>query len=395
MKAGVMSRYPHALCVDMESAVLMEGWHPLIIRGISDYADSHYNWNWVIYASAAAAAVAKSVIEMLYIRDQQMFLRRRGSDDRPPAGEHKQIRVYHYHMDLRRYSDTTKAGTSHANATRVSLQQNWNDEIVEADEPMRGQPGTQMTSFQSAHELSDLSRGPLSDDQVPPPPAPPTEAVVPATSNSFQEILPQHRPVDDPKTFPDPNAHRGNSAPPEVSTTTTVPDSQSAVSKPPPDELFRLSQAEYRVLDATNLVGKGVDVKAKDKHGNTPLHYSVKRNDTSLTRKLLDVEPSLASERNLDGETPLHLCAQLLTRESFAHAKLLLSLGVHCNPNIIDATDQTALDYTIGKHPTEFRKEMLKLLLAVGATWPSSGSRYTEYTDVHSKHVQPHGQTET
>jgi nucleoside phosphorylase len=92
-KAELMGRHPHALCVDMESAVLMEGWHPLIIRGISDYTDSHYNWNWVEYASAAAAAVAKSVIEMLYIRDQQTFPRHRGSVDRPPAGEHRQLRL--------------------------------------------------------------------------------------------------------------------------------------------------------------------------------------------------------------------------------------------------------------------------------------------------------------
>lgn len=394
-KAELMGRHPHALCVDMESAVLMEGWHPLIIRGISDYADSHYNWNWVKYASAAAAAVAKGVIEMLYIRDQQTFPRHRRSVDRPPAGEHRQLQFCYRHIDLRRHSDTTKAGTSDANATCVPLQQN-RDERAEADEPMRGQSGTQVSSLQGYHELPDLSRTPLSDDQVPPPPSALADAIIPATSRSFQEALPQHRPVGEPRTQPDLDTHRDSSAPPEDSTTITVPDSQRAVSKPPPVELLWLSQTEKWLRHAVKLVNSGVNVSARDNGGNTPLHCSVKHSDTRLTRKLLDVEPSLASEENLCGETPLHLCAQFPTRESLAHARLLLDLGVRCSrfdPNIKDADGQTALGYVIEDSPTRSRKEMVELLLAKGAIWPSSGSRYREYTNVHSRHVQQHGQT--
>jgi hypothetical protein len=374
----------------------MEGWHPLIIRGISDYADSHYNWNWVKYASAVAAAVAKGVIEMLYTRDQQMFPRHRGSVDRPPAGEHRQLRLCYCHMDLRRYSDTIKTGTSDANATCVSLQQNRDDERAEADEPMRGQSGTQMSSLQGIHQLSDLSRTPLSDDRVPPPPPALAEAMIPATSISIQETLPQHRPVREPRTRPDPDTHRDNSAPPEVSATIAVPDSQRAVSKPPSVELLRFSQTGKWLPHAVDLVDSGVNVNAKDEYGNTPLHHSVKHGDTRLTRRLLDVEPSLASEGNIEGETPLHLCAQFPTRSSLAHARLLLDLGVRCSrfdPNIKDATGRTVLDYTIKDRPTELRMEMLELLLAEGAIWPSSGSRYREYTNVHSRHVQQHSQT--
>lgn len=62
VRGALKSRYNTALCVEMESAVLMDNWHPLIIRGISDYADSHYGWKWVYYAAAAAAAVAKDMI---------------------------------------------------------------------------------------------------------------------------------------------------------------------------------------------------------------------------------------------------------------------------------------------------------------------------------------------
>jgi nucleoside phosphorylase len=398
-KAELMGRHPHALCVDMESAVLMEGWHPLIIRGISDYADSHYNWNWVKYASAVAAAVAKGVIEMLYTRDQQMFPRHRGSVDRPPAGEHRQLRLCYCHMDLRRYSDTIKAGTSDANATCVSLQQNRDDERAEADEPIHGQSGTHMSSLQGIHQVSDLLRTPLSDDRVPPPPAALAEAMIPATSRSFQEALPQHRPVGEPRTQPDPDTHRDSSAPPEDSTTITVPDSQRAVSKPPSVELLRLSQIEKWLPHAVDLIDSGVNVKAKDKDGNTPLHHSVKHGDTALTQKLLDVEPSLASEENLEGETPLHLCAQFPTRESLAHARLLLS-GLerrrsYCVPNIKDALGRTALDYAMEDRPTMPRKEMVQLLLDGGAIWPSSGSRHAVYTDIAMRNRFTGNQTST
>ena len=373
-KAKVMRRHPHALCVDMESAVLMEGWHPLIIRGISDYADSHYNWNWVRYASAAAAAVAKGVIEMLYIRDQQTFPRHRGSVDRPPAGEHRQLRLCYCHMDLGRYSDTSKTGTRDANATYASLQQNRNGERAEADEPIRGQSSTQMSSLQSTNELSDLPRTPLSDDQMSLSPEALAEARIPADSNSPRGALgalPQHRPVDGPRTQPDFDARSASSAPSNVSTTVTIPDSQRAVSKPPSAELLRLSQAEKWVRRAIDLIDSGVNVKAKDKYGNTPLHYSVKRGDTALTRKLLDVEPSLANEGNLEGETPLHLCAQFPTRESLAHARLLLpgleSRRSCCDPNIKDAFGRTALYYAMKDRPTKSREEIVKLLLHGGA----------------------------
>lgn len=65
----IYQSFPEALCVDMESAVLMDTWHPLVVRGISDYGDSHYDWNWVWYASATASAVAKSIIRTLRVPD--------------------------------------------------------------------------------------------------------------------------------------------------------------------------------------------------------------------------------------------------------------------------------------------------------------------------------------
>ncbi len=51
------------LCFDMEAAGLMDQLPCLVIRGISDYADSHKDRTWQKYAAATAAAYAK---ELLY-----------------------------------------------------------------------------------------------------------------------------------------------------------------------------------------------------------------------------------------------------------------------------------------------------------------------------------------
>jgi nucleoside phosphorylase len=50
------------LCFEMEAAGLMTEYPSIIIRGISDYADSHKNKNWQNYAAATAAACAKELL---------------------------------------------------------------------------------------------------------------------------------------------------------------------------------------------------------------------------------------------------------------------------------------------------------------------------------------------
>jgi ankyrin repeat protein/nucleoside phosphorylase len=52
-------------CFEMESAGLMEDDPFLIIRGISDYADSHKNKAWQPYAAATAAAYAKELLMVI------------------------------------------------------------------------------------------------------------------------------------------------------------------------------------------------------------------------------------------------------------------------------------------------------------------------------------------
>lgn len=46
----------------MEAAGLMNNFPCLVIRGISDYADSHKNDSWQDYAALAAAAFARCLL---------------------------------------------------------------------------------------------------------------------------------------------------------------------------------------------------------------------------------------------------------------------------------------------------------------------------------------------
>ncbi|KAK7212205.1 hypothetical protein V2G26_019383 [Clonostachys chloroleuca] len=54
----------NAICLEMEAAGLMNNFPCLVIRGISDYADSHKNDRWHRYAAAAAAACAKEFLSV-------------------------------------------------------------------------------------------------------------------------------------------------------------------------------------------------------------------------------------------------------------------------------------------------------------------------------------------
>ena len=56
---------PECLCIETEAAGLMNNFPCLVVRGVSDYADSHKNDRWQRYAAAAAAAYAKELLGVL------------------------------------------------------------------------------------------------------------------------------------------------------------------------------------------------------------------------------------------------------------------------------------------------------------------------------------------
>jgi nucleoside phosphorylase len=53
------------LCFEMEAAGLMSNFPCLIIRGISDYSDTHKADDWQDYAAATASAFAKEFLETI------------------------------------------------------------------------------------------------------------------------------------------------------------------------------------------------------------------------------------------------------------------------------------------------------------------------------------------
>lgn len=57
------------LCFEMEAAGLMDGFPCLVIRGVSDYSDTHKNWRWQGYASMTAAAFAKGLLSKVNIQE--------------------------------------------------------------------------------------------------------------------------------------------------------------------------------------------------------------------------------------------------------------------------------------------------------------------------------------
>jgi nucleoside phosphorylase len=66
------------ICFEMEAAGLMNNFPCLVIRGISDYADSHKNDRWQRYAAAVAAAFAKEFLG--YVQSEDLGKAQKASD---------------------------------------------------------------------------------------------------------------------------------------------------------------------------------------------------------------------------------------------------------------------------------------------------------------------------
>jgi nucleoside phosphorylase len=66
------------MCFEMEAAGLIDSFPCLVIRGICDYADSHKNKRWQLYAAATAAAYAKELLG---------FVKKQGLDELEPVSK--------------------------------------------------------------------------------------------------------------------------------------------------------------------------------------------------------------------------------------------------------------------------------------------------------------------
>lgn len=67
-------RYENSiLCFDMEAAGLMNNFPCLVIRGISDYSDSHKNDHWRNRAIAVASAYVKELLSVIEPSDMEVL----------------------------------------------------------------------------------------------------------------------------------------------------------------------------------------------------------------------------------------------------------------------------------------------------------------------------------
>lgn len=62
---NISAAFEGVLCFEMEAAGLMNRFPCLVVRGISDYADSHKSDGWQGYAAGVAAAYAKDLLMVL------------------------------------------------------------------------------------------------------------------------------------------------------------------------------------------------------------------------------------------------------------------------------------------------------------------------------------------
>lgn len=67
MQRDLLAKAYKVLCFEMEAAGALNDFPCLVIRGISDYADSHKNDRWQGYAAAVAAAYARDLFTYLPI----------------------------------------------------------------------------------------------------------------------------------------------------------------------------------------------------------------------------------------------------------------------------------------------------------------------------------------
>lgn len=61
LQRDVLAGIDKILCFEMEAAGALNDFPCLVVRGISDYADSHKNDKWHDYAAAVAAAYAREL----------------------------------------------------------------------------------------------------------------------------------------------------------------------------------------------------------------------------------------------------------------------------------------------------------------------------------------------
>jgi nucleoside phosphorylase len=170
--------FKNAICFETEAAGIMRETHCLVIRGISDYADSHKSYIWHSYASATAAAFARQLLRDMPSKNLKDVESKRLSAQLPSAQGSSTFRNASPIAEMTDSSDPAYAqGEASASSALV-----W-----------RGNPATRSDNIAAypASTSSDRVRGQvraLEGASQPPPTRP---------DDRYQQPLPRTYPRDD------------------------------------------------------------------------------------------------------------------------------------------------------------------------------------------------------
>ena len=105
------------------------------------------------------------------------------------------------------------------------------------------------------------------------------------------------------------------------------------------EDQLRVAIDRHSVADVVNLIGKGANLNAKDKHGLTPLHWAVNCNALQIAELLLVRGSDINAQNEAMDMTPLCLAAY---NGSAAMVVLLLMHGA--DTEATDESGDTAYD---------------------------------------------------
>lgn len=95
------------LCFEMEAAGALNDFPCLVVRGISDYSDSHKNDKWYGYAAAVAAAYARELFCHMPVEQVKQCMLAKGGKKRIEFddSEHKGLTEYSNHGNVEKHKE--------------------------------------------------------------------------------------------------------------------------------------------------------------------------------------------------------------------------------------------------------------------------------------------------
>jgi len=137
------------------------------------------------------------------------------------------------------------------------------------------------------------------------------------------------------------------------------------------------------------LLDKGADIHTTNYRGLTPFLWQSLKLQPEIIKLLLDKDPSIISDRDVNGYTALHFCATQGENESLECAKILLSHKPKIDINAKDNGGQTALDAAVMSDNVE-TENIIRLLIDKGANTTLSTiakrSNYARFVNDYVEH---------